>query len=337
MRERDLRLAKGFLVGIGSALVAVALHHARDSQLALPLAAVTGLILVGGVVVAYELGARGIAWILGKILPYGPLPERDPEEGPRPAPEGASDAAPLGAKQALGLVAVFIGAQVVVWLALGVAAGINQPSASPAALQVTTLRLVPLGILVGYLFATVAVVLLFQWYARGADHAAVLRQVGWGVGSRRQVVVAGVIGAAIALAYSALALLGVGPHLTEHSLDLLARTARQPGFGRDSWAVVAIVLAPPIEELLFRGGLLAGLEHSWGPTIAAVTVTIAFVAIHLPETVHYWPGTLAVTVFAVGALLARRASGYLGPAVSMHLGYNVVIVGFAFAAAPRAG
>ena len=44
----------------------------------------------------------------------------------------------------------------------------------------------------------------------------------------------------------------------------VAKMAASNGMGRAVWAVLAVLIAPPVEELLFRGVMLRGMIASWG-------------------------------------------------------------------------
>jgi uncharacterized protein len=95
--------------------------------------------------------------------------------------------------------------------------------------------------------------------------------------------------------------------------------------------VIALLYAPVIEELLFRGLLFKGFSASWGVKTAGVVVTVLFVVLHLFETINYWPATVAVTTMAIGTLLARIRTGSLIPSVAMHFAYNAAVVTGAYA------
>jgi membrane protease YdiL (CAAX protease family) len=106
----------------------------------------------------------------------------------------------------------------------------------------------------------------------------------------------------------------------------LAQAVAAGGNTLVAWAVGALFFAPITEEFFFRGLLLSGFKSSWGSVAGAVIVTVLFVASHLPETIHYWPATVAISLMAVAALTARRATGSLFPAMACHAGYNSVLV-----------
>jgi membrane protease YdiL (CAAX protease family) len=120
----------------------------------------------------------------------------------------------------------------------------------------------------------------------------------------------------------ALALGGQGHHGTPGPLTRLAAT---PGLPRVLWLIVALLLAPPIEELLFRGLLYGGYRRSFGSTKAAVFTTAIFVVLHFTEIIHFLPGILGVSGIALLALWLRLRFQAIGPAIAAHFGYNAVL------------
>lgn len=92
------------------------------------------------------------------------------------------------------------------------------------------------------------------------------------------------------------------------------------------WASFALLCAPAIEEILFRGVLLTALERAWGTVSAAVVVTSTFVLLHAGEAAQYPPALIAIACVGILTLALRLRSGKIAPAVSAHAGYNFVIV-----------
>ena len=91
-------------------------------------------------------------------------------------------------------------------------------------------------------------------------------------------------------------------------------------------------MAPPVEEFLFRGLLLKGFTVSWGATAAGVVVSIVFVMLHIPETMHYWPALVAVSALAVATLAIRLVTGSVFTSMALHAAYNGVMVLICFVA-----
>jgi membrane protease YdiL (CAAX protease family) len=92
-----------------------------------------------------------------------------------------------------------------------------------------------------------------------------------------------------------------------------------PG-GRTTLLLLAVVAAPLVEEVLFRGLLLGGLVRTVRPALAIVWSAALFTAMH---PVVSWP-----PVFVLGVMTAwlRLRANFLPAAVLMHAIYNLVVV-----------
>ena len=96
------------------------------------------------------------------------------------------------------------------------------------------------------------------------------------------------------------------------------------------WTLMFVVLFPVVEETLFRGFLFTGLSQSWGPRVAGVLTTLAFVAVHMPKVLEYWPALVAVTFIGTLTVFLRMRTGSLAPGIAMHSTYNGVLVAVGF-------
>ncbi len=92
-----------------------------------------------------------------------------------------------------------------------------------------------------------------------------------------------------------------------------------PHYRQWSFAL-AVFVAPPAEEFLFRGLLYRALDREWGGW-AAIGGSAAFFAIYHP--VLAW---LPVGVLGASNAVLFRKSGYLAPAVLLHMVYNAVVL-----------
>lgn len=95
-------------------------------------------------------------------------------------------------------------------------------------------------------------------------------------------------------------------------------------FGRSGWgyllsAVSSVMVAPVIEELLFRGILFAGLAKRWPIWLAAVVSSLAFAFLHGQVNV-------GIYTFILGCLLSWSyvRSGSLYPGIVLHFVNNLV-------------
>ncbi len=96
-----------------------------------------------------------------------------------------------------------------------------------------------------------------------------------------------------------------------------------------SLIVAAVVLAPVVEELLFRGVLLRAIAHR-GQIFAIVVSAGVFSAGHVlgldPERILASAAVVLPPIFVLGALLAwvTMRTGRLGPAIFLHSGWNLL-------------
>lgn len=89
-----------------------------------------------------------------------------------------------------------------------------------------------------------------------------------------------------------------------------------------SLVAFAVILAPVVEEIAFRGIALGCLlARGWSPLTAAALTSAGFAAVHM----QYAPVAL-IPVFAAGLLFAwlRIRSGSIGPAIVAHASANAL-------------
>jgi len=86
-------------------------------------------------------------------------------------------------------------------------------------------------------------------------------------------------------------------------------------------AAFAILVAPLVEELIFRGFIFGALEFTWGLRIALWVSAVLFAAIHVPQ-LRTLPHTLLILVVGLALSSLRAQTGSLIPPYLLHLGYN---------------
>lgn len=92
-------------------------------------------------------------------------------------------------------------------------------------------------------------------------------------------------------------------------------------------SVISIVfLAPPIEELLFRGIMFGGYRKSFGAARGGLLTTVIFVAMHFDRFISYPMAIFGITSLALVALMMRMRTNAIGPSISVHFGYNGFLV-----------
>ncbi len=87
--------------------------------------------------------------------------------------------------------------------------------------------------------------------------------------------------------------------------------------------LIAIFIGPALEELVFRGIAFAGIAARLGPLWAGVITTLAFMAAHTPEKIHYPPGFIDVGLVAVATVLLRLRFRSIRPGIALHILYNL--------------
>jgi CAAX protease family protein len=91
-------------------------------------------------------------------------------------------------------------------------------------------------------------------------------------------------------------------------------------------AVFAILVAPVIEEVIFRGVLFAFFERLYGLRLAIGLTALLFAGLHVPEYWGAWNHVLLIGVVALTLSLARGLTGSLAPSVILHLSYNLSLM-----------
>lgn len=88
------------------------------------------------------------------------------------------------------------------------------------------------------------------------------------------------------------------------------------------FCLLAVVAAPLVEELLFRGLLLRWIQGRWGTTVAVLVSSVLF---------GLWHGNLAASLplAVVGVVLALLyvRTGNLWAAIWLHAGFNAIMLG----------
>ena len=110
------------------------------------------------------------------------------------------------------------------------------------------------------------------------------------------------------------------PEDKEFLFDLFLRGG---GWSIAFFFVLAVGMAPVLEEMLFRGLLLPALMRRLGFFRSALLVTVLFTALHAFQTGLYWPAL--TSIFLCGWMLAwlRVRHGALWPSIAFHIGFNL--------------
>ncbi len=228
----------------------------------------------------------------------------------------------MNARRALLLFAAYAGVQlgigVVIGIAVGITYGVRHVGGGAEALRIAVLVGGAAGLVIGGL----AVLWLTRRMLRG--DAEGLRRVGWRAATRRSQVAAALAGLAFGIFYAGF-VVRFFPPPPEVKSGPIAQAISEGGWKLYVWIVMAIAIAPPVEEFVFRGALWTGFERSWGPIGAGIVVTALFVCMHLLESGRYPPAIAAIATLGAACIVARVLSGSLVPPIAMHMAYNAVI------------
>jgi membrane protease YdiL (CAAX protease family) len=123
----------------------------------------------------------------------------------------------------------------------------------------------------------------------------------------------------------AILLLGVGVLITnllgggKTDLDKLIESSYQ---ARIATAIVAILTAPFVEEVIYRGMLYTALEKVAGMGWAIAIVSFLFAAVHVLQYKNNIGVILAITILSITLTVVRALSGKLLPSIVIHLIFN---------------
>lgn len=279
-------------------------------------------ILVLAFVGAYEL--LGVA--AGRVIGWTPL-----SSARRMARQAAREAAfPERPHFRAGQASVMLGAYVSAQVLVGVAIVVVATSGGSETADLDHLAsivgpAIPIGLLVGAL----VIWRLFRRFARTSPETPTLKErIGWKRPQAVHLLVASAAG--VVLGVGLIILTRYVPLAEDVQVGALARAAQTPGLPQLGWATGALLLAPPIEEFLFRGLLFEGFRQSWGAVRSGVVVTAVFLLLHLAESWFYWPAMLGLTVVAILLLVTRVWTDSLAPPMALHFFYNLTLAALVF-------
>ena len=147
--------------------------------------------------------------------------------------------------------------------------------------------------------------------------------IGWAGSAVRPIVLWAFVGVGLSIGFQVA--LQFEPPVPYEELGPLSQMAASGGAPRLYWVAFAL-MAPVVEEFLFRGVLFSGLARSVGIPAAATLVTVGFTLLHFPEAGAVRAGLPAIFLMAVATLAARVQTGALPAAIALHLAYNAVTV-----------
>jgi uncharacterized protein len=88
----------------------------------------------------------------------------------------------------------------------------------------------------------------------------------------------------------------------------------------------AVLVAPFMEELIFRGVLFAFFESLVGLRFAVASTALLFAGLHVPEYWGAWHHAALILLVGVVFSVARGLTGSLAPSVLLHFAYNTTLM-----------
>jgi membrane protease YdiL (CAAX protease family) len=313
---RQLLLAKCAVVALIACVAGPAL---ADDRSGIPMTILVVFVMAGVAVALYEALSRGLAIVLGRSWHDHPLPA-----GKAVEIDAASRVGPgsLRRRDVVIALLIYLGAEAVVWAVVGVIAAVRAGDAGDhAALLSALTALVPVALPGSLVAGGLAVFLVLRKWRKRLGARALADLLGLSRSRPRQVTNGILAGAALALFI--LPVMGLVADPSEPP-DLMTQLAGSSSAALRAWILSAVLLAPPIEELMFRGVLFGGLTETWNIRAAAVISGATFWLMHGPEFVH-WPAAAAIGLLTILATWLRVRSRSLGPAIGAHFGYNLVL------------
>ncbi len=174
------------------------------------------------------------------------------------------------------------------------------------------------------------------WWGRRVGHGDVWAGLGFvPIRRRRLLLILALVSTPIALAWVGL-IIRLGLMVTHPS----ALAGQVKTMAHADWgyvvllAVVAGLIAPVSEEMIFRGWLWTGLRRSWQPLPVALVTSGLWLLGHMPDGVER---PLFLLPMAVVVSVARSACGSTRATLAIHMVNNMAVIAVVGVALWRAG
>ena len=93
---------------------------------------------------------------------------------------------------------------------------------------------------------------------------------------------------------------------------------------RISVAVMAVLSAPIVEEVVYRGILFGGLVKKIGKVATIIVVTMLFAGVHFPQYLESIQGLVGLTFLSLVITTVRAQTRSIFPCIMIHLIYNSI-------------
>lgn len=190
----------------------------------------------------------------------------------------------------------------------------------------TSLSIVAIAGLTGALLSTIWTVSYSLRIGRSVLTLGTARGLAWREAIPRSYLVAAFLATLVFLTAGFLA--WIFPPNVAKMNGPVAQLGRIPGWSHVGFLLLALVIAPVVEELAFRGVLIAAFVKRYSVTTAVLVSTMLFVALHAPDKIYYWPGFIDVGLLGLAAAYLRLHYQSLRPAMLAHFLYNALLIVF---------
>ena len=89
-------------------------------------------------------------------------------------------------------------------------------------------------------------------------------------------------------------------------------------------ALLAVLSAPLVEEVVYRGVLYPGLARNWGMGAGVAGATLLFALVHVPQYWNSWAALATILLLSFVLTVLRAATGSILPGIATHFFFNGV-------------
>jgi CAAX protease family protein len=194
--------------------------------------------------------------------------------------------------------------------------------ASPESLQAWAGSASALLVLTIATFPAHVLILIFCWaIVTRRGQRPFFQTLGWNWAGRSALYWSLVsVGVVIAINVASNLLLGWLPEKASPFEELLKSSATV----RITTVLLAIIGAPLVEEVVYRGVLFSGLRKRLSSTATVLAVTLIFVAVHVPQYIGAWRTIAGLTLLSLALTIARARTSSVLPSFLIHLVNNAL-------------